>query len=36
MTDNALDNLLHEDRRFEPPADLAAKANVTSRNLRRG
>ena len=30
MTDNALDNLLHEDRRFEPPADLAANANVTA------
>jgi acetyl-CoA synthetase len=30
VTDNALDNLLHEDRRFEPPADLAANANVTA------
>ena len=30
MTDNALDNLLREDRRFEPPADLAANANVTA------
>jgi acetyl-CoA synthetase len=29
MTDEALDNLLHEDRRFPPPADLAANANVT-------
>ena len=28
MTDNALDNLLHEDRRFAPPVDLAANANV--------
>ena len=25
-----LDNLLHEDRRFPPPADLAANANVTA------
>ena len=30
MTDDALDNLLHEDRRFPPPADLAANANVTA------
>ena len=30
MTDNALDNLLHEDRRFAPPVDLAANANVTA------
>ena len=30
MTDDALDNLLHEDRRFTPPADLAANANVTA------
>ena len=30
MTDEALDNLLHEDRRFPPPADLAANANVTA------
>jgi len=30
VTDNALDNLLHEDRRFEPPPDLAANANVTA------
>ena len=30
MTDDALDNLLHEDRRFSPPADLAANANVTA------
>ena len=29
MTEDALDNLLHEDRRFPPPADLAAQANVT-------
>jgi acetyl-CoA synthetase len=30
VTDEALDNLLHEDRRFPPPADLAANANVTA------
>ena len=30
MTEDALDNLLHEDRRFPPPADLAANANVTA------
>jgi acetyl-CoA synthetase len=30
VTDEALDNLLHEDRRFRPPADLAAHANVTA------
>ncbi|MGH3496091.1 MAG: acetate--CoA ligase [Nocardioidaceae bacterium] len=28
MTESALSNLLHENRRFEPPADLAANANV--------
>ena len=30
MTDDALDNLLHEDRHFPPPAELAAHANVTA------
>jgi len=30
VTDEALDNLLHEDRHFAPPADLAANANVTA------
>ena len=30
MTDEALDNLPHEDRRFPPPADLAANANITA------
>jgi acetyl-CoA synthetase len=30
VTDDALDNLLHEDRRFPPPADLAAHANITA------
>ncbi len=29
MSSEALSNLLHEDRRFPPPADLAAAANVT-------
>ena len=28
MTDQTLSNLMHEERRFEPPADLAADANV--------
>ncbi|KHL15104.1 acetyl-CoA synthetase [Mumia flava] len=28
MTEPSLSNLLHEDRRFDPPADLAASANV--------
>jgi acetyl-CoA synthetase len=30
VTDEALDNLLHEERHFAPPADLAANANVTA------
>ena len=30
MTDDALSNLLHEDRRFPPPEDIAANANVTA------
>jgi acetyl-CoA synthetase len=30
VTDDALDNLLHEDRRFTPPANLVANANVTA------
>ncbi len=29
MSDQTLSNLLKEDRRFEPPADLAAEANLT-------
>ena len=29
MSDEALSNLLHEDRRFPPPKDLAARANAT-------
>jgi acetyl-CoA synthetase len=28
-TSDALANLANEERRFEPPADLAAHANVT-------
>ena len=28
MSEETLSNLMHEDRRFEPPADLAANANV--------
>ena len=28
MSDETLSNLLQENRRFEPPADLAANANV--------
>jgi len=28
VSDETLSNLMHEDRRFEPPADLAANANV--------
>ncbi|HSE09139.1 MAG TPA: acetate--CoA ligase [Nocardioidaceae bacterium] len=30
MSDETLSNLLREDRRFEPPADLAENANVTA------
>ena len=30
MSDETLSNLLKEDRRFEPPAELAASANVTA------
>ncbi len=30
MSQETLSNLLHEERRFEPPADLAAHANVTA------
>ncbi|MGH3504551.1 MAG: acetate--CoA ligase [Nocardioidaceae bacterium] len=30
MTDETLSNLLHETRHFDPPADLAAHANVTA------
>ena len=34
-TSAALSNLMHEDRRFEPPADLAADANVTEEAYQR-
>lgn len=30
MSSDALSNLSHEDRRFEPPADFAANANLTA------
>src|SRR4051794_13095645 len=30
MSDDTLSNLMREERRFEPPAELAAKANVTA------
>ena len=30
MSDETLSNLLHESRRFDPPAELAARANVTT------
>jgi acetyl-CoA synthetase len=30
VSNETLSNLLHEERRFEPPADLAAHANVTA------
>ncbi|HEX4191036.1 MAG TPA: acetate--CoA ligase [Marmoricola sp.] len=30
MSSEALSNLSHEDRRFEPPAELAAEANLTA------
>ena len=35
MTDETLSNLLHEDRRFEPPADLAKSANITAEAYDR-
>ena len=31
----ALSNLMHEERRFEPPADLAANANVKADAYER-
>jgi acetyl-CoA synthetase len=33
--EQTLSNLMHEDRRFEPPADLAADANVTEEAYAR-
>ncbi|MGN6246349.1 MAG: acetate--CoA ligase [Motilibacteraceae bacterium] len=35
MSTEALSNLLQEDRRFEPPAELAANANVTAEWYQR-
>ncbi len=35
MSEETLSNLLKEDRRFEPPADLAASANVTEEAYAR-
>ncbi|GAA5141579.1 acetate--CoA ligase [Nocardioides marinquilinus] len=35
MTDQTLSNLLKEDRRFEPPADLAANANLQEEAYER-
>lgn len=35
MSEQTLSNLMHEDRRFEPPADLAANANVNEEAYAR-
>ncbi|MGA8845128.1 MAG: AMP-binding protein, partial [Nocardioides sp.] len=35
MSDETLSNLLKEDRRFEPPAELAANANLTEEAYER-
>ena len=35
MTEETLSNLLREDRRFEPPAELAANANLTEEAYAR-
>jgi acetyl-CoA synthetase len=35
VTDAALSNLLHENRRFEPPEDLAANANLKAEAYER-
>ena len=35
MSEQTLSNLMSEDRRFEPPADLAANANVTEEAYAR-
>jgi acetyl-CoA synthetase len=34
VSDEALSNLLHEDRRFPPPEELAANANVTAETYQ--
>jgi acetyl-CoA synthetase len=36
MSEQTLSNLMSEDRRFEPPADLAEHANVTEEAYERG
>ncbi len=36
MADENLSNLMHENRRFEPPAELAAEANVKEEAYARG
>src|ERR671917_1682443 len=36
MSDEALENPLHEDRRFAPPPELAANANVTAATYEQG
>ncbi|QBR92624.1 acetate--CoA ligase [Nocardioides euryhalodurans] len=36
MSEQTLSNLMNEDRRFEPPADLAADANVREEAYARG
>ena len=35
MSDETLSNLMREERRFEPPADLAANANLTAETYER-
>jgi acetyl-CoA synthetase len=35
VTDQTLSNLLHENRRFEPPAELAKSANLTAEAYER-
>ena len=35
MTEQGISNLSHEDRRFDPPADLAAEANLTAEDYQR-
>jgi acetyl-CoA synthetase len=35
LSEQTLSNLMHEDRRFEPPADLAANANVNEEAYAR-
>jgi acetyl-CoA synthetase len=35
VTDQTLSNLMHETRRFEPPAELAAHANLTAEDYDR-